>query len=61
MTFKAREEIEKADVIVGYVTYVNLIRSLIKPAAEVISGGMGGEIERAEIAVKKALEGKHVA
>jgi len=61
MTLKAKEEIEKADVLVGYITYVNLIRSLIKPTAEVISGGMGGEIERAEIAVKKALEGKHVA
>ncbi len=60
MTIKAKSEIENAEVVVGYTTYVNLVRSLIKPAAEIISGKMGGEIERAEVAVKKALEGKRV-
>lgn len=61
ITVRAKEEIESADVIVGYATYVDLIRSLIKPAAEVIAGRMGGEIERARIAVKKALDNKRVA
>jgi precorrin-3B C17-methyltransferase len=60
-TLKAKSEIEKADVIVGYSTYVNFVRPLIKPTAEVISGGMGREVERARLAIKKALEGKFVA
>jgi len=61
MTIKARSEIENADVIVGYATYVNLVRALIKPKAEIISGKMGEEVERAKVAVKKALENKKVA
>ena len=61
MTIKAKSEIENADVIVGYATYVNLVRSLIKPTAEIISGKMGEEVERAKVAVKKALENKKVA
>jgi len=61
MTIKAKSEIENADVIVGYATYVNLVRSIIKPTAEIISGKMGEEVERAKVAVKKALENKKVA
>lgn len=60
MTLKAIEEIEKADVIVGYHTYVELIRTLIPPNAEIIVGGMGGEVERAETAIEKAMVGKRV-
>jgi precorrin-3B C17-methyltransferase len=39
---------------------VKLIQSIIKPDAEVISGHMGREVERAKTAVTKALENKHV-
>lgn len=53
-------EIENADVVVGYKTYVDLVKPLIKATAEVVTGGMGGEVERARIAVKKALENKRV-
>lgn len=60
MTPKAKQEIERADVIVGYATYVKLIQSIIKPDAEIISGSMGREVERARIAVMEALENKHV-
>jgi precorrin-3B C17-methyltransferase len=60
ITPKAKQEIERADVIVGYATYVKLIQSIIKPDAEVISGRMGREVERARIAVMEALENKHV-
>lgn len=60
MTPRARQEIERAEVIIGYETYVSLIPSIIKRDAEVISGKMGREIERARIAVKKALENKRV-
>ena len=61
MTKKARKEIETADVVIGYKTYVALIQSIIKPTAEVFSGVMGKEVDRAEIALKKALENKRVA
>ncbi len=44
----------------GYGTYVKLIQSIIKPGAEVVSGTMGKEVERAKIAVSKALEGHNV-
>jgi len=60
MTPKAKQAIERADVIVGYATYVKLIESLIKPDAEVISGHMGREVERARTAVTHALENKQV-
>ena len=60
MTPKARSEIENADVVVGYGTYVKLIQSIIKPGAEVVSGTMGKEVERAKIAVSKALENRKV-
>jgi len=60
MTPKAKQEIECADVVVGYAMYVKLVRSIIKPDAEVISGRMGREVERARLAVMLALENKHV-
>lgn len=60
LTPKARGEIENADVVVGYGTYVKLIQSIIKPDAEVISGTMGKEVERAKIAVSKASENRRV-
>ncbi len=61
MTPRARETIATAEAIVGYKTYIELIRSLIKPNAEVISGTMGREVDRAKQAVAKAAEGKAVA
>jgi precorrin-3B C17-methyltransferase len=60
LTPKVRSEIENADVVVGYGTYVKLIRSIIKPDAEVVSGTMGKEVERAKIAVSKALQNHRV-
>jgi precorrin-3B C17-methyltransferase len=61
MTLEAKQAIETANVVVGYKTYVKLIESIIKPGVEVFSGVMGKEVERAKVAVAKALEGKHVA
>ena len=60
MTPKARSEIEAADVVVGYGTYIKLIQAIVKKDAEVVSGTMGKEVERAKIAVDKAKEGKRV-
>jgi precorrin-3B C17-methyltransferase len=61
MTPKAKQEIQSAEVIIGYKTYVKLIQSIIKRDVEVISGGMGQEVERAKTAVMKALQNKRVA
>jgi precorrin-3B C17-methyltransferase len=60
MTPEARQEIENAEVVIGYKTYVALIQLIIKRDAEVVSGTMGREVERAKTAVAKALENKRV-
>ena len=43
-----------ADVVVGYGTYIKLIQGLVRKDAEVVSGTMGKEVQRAQIAVDKA-------
>ncbi|MFA5571612.1 MAG: precorrin-3B C(17)-methyltransferase [Candidatus Bathyarchaeia archaeon] len=60
LTPKAQSDIEEADVIVGYNTYIQLIQNLVRKKTEIISGTMGKEVERAQIAVNKAKEGKKV-
>ncbi|MBW7650656.1 precorrin-3B C(17)-methyltransferase [Anoxybacillus sp. ST4] len=60
MTKRAREAIEESDVIVGYKTYVDLIKDIIR-GKEVISTGMTEEVSRAQEAVKQAERGKNVA
>ncbi|MEM3377923.1 MAG: precorrin-3B C(17)-methyltransferase [Candidatus Bathyarchaeia archaeon] len=61
LTPKAKQAIETADVVIGYKTYIKLIQPIIASNAEVVSGFMGQEVERARAAVAKALENKHVA
>ena len=51
MTLEAVEAIEKADVIVGFSTYVEILKESF-PNKEYVSTGMGSEIERC----KKAFE-----
>lgn len=60
MTLEAIKSIEKADVIVGYKTYIDLINELIKDK-EVVSNGMRQEIDRCKRAIAIAKEGKNVA
>ncbi len=60
MTFKAREALTQSNVVVGYKTYVKLIEQFLSQK-EVITGGMGGEVERMKRAVSLAEEGKTVA
>jgi precorrin-3B C17-methyltransferase len=52
LTERARERISSADVIMGNERYIELIREIIPKGAEVITGRMGTEVERA----KKAVE-----
>lgn len=60
MTPNAYSAIENADTVIGYKTYIELIRDIIKPTAEVVSGTMGREVDRAKEAVARAREGKNV-
>lgn len=60
MTFDAINAIEKSQVIVGYKTYVDLIKHLIKDK-EVVCNGMKLEIERAKKAIEISKTGKRVA
>ena len=52
MTERARARISSADIIMGNVRYIELIKDVIPASAEVVIGRMGTEVERA----KKAVE-----
>ncbi|WP_326906492.1 precorrin-3B C(17)-methyltransferase [Sedimentibacter sp. MB31-C6] len=60
MTHEARSTIQKSDVIVGYKTYIDLIKDLIKEK-QVVSNGMKQEIDRVKKAVEISKTGKTVA
>ncbi len=60
LTQRAKDAIMNSDVIVGYDTYIDLIKDIIK-GKEVVSTPMTQEIERAEKAVELALSGKTVS
>ncbi|AAL62730.1 cobalamin biosynthesis precorrin-3 methylase (cbiF) [Pyrobaculum aerophilum str. IM2] len=59
-TFRAVEAIKESEVVVGYETYIGLIKDLLE-GKEVIPAKMRQEIFRAEISISKALEGRKVA
>ena len=56
----ALEAIKSSDVVVGYITYIKLVRHLIE-GKEVIKTGMTEEIGRARAAVERARDGAKVA
>ncbi|KAF0219336.1 MAG: adenosylcobyric acid [Geobacteraceae bacterium] len=60
MTFEAREAIESAQVVVGYKTYLELIKPLLA-GKEVVSSGMTKEVDRCREALGIASSGKTVA
>jgi adenosylcobyric acid synthase len=60
MTYEAREAIESADTVVGYQTYLDLIKPLLT-GKEVVSSGMTREVERCREALRLAGEGRTVA
>jgi precorrin-2 C(20)-methyltransferase len=60
LTFRAREAITEAEVIIGYRTYVRLVKDLIQ-GKEVHYTGMTEELERARKAVDFAYRGRKVA
>lgn len=56
----AQNAIRRSDIIVGYGTYLELIKDLIKDK-KVVSTGMTQEIDRCKKAVELALSGKTVS
>ncbi len=50
ITRKAVEAIRRSDYVVGYRTYLDLVRDLLGDK-QVVSSGMGGEVDRARTAV----------
>ena len=57
---KALAAIAEADMVVGYTTYIKLVKHLVKDK-EVIRTGMTEEIGRARAAIEEAQAGKKVA
>lgn len=60
MSLLALRAIEESQVVVGYKTYINIVDDLLE-GKEVINSGMKKEIERCEITIDKAKEGKVVS
>lgn len=60
LTFRAEQAIREADMVVGYNTYLKLVRHLTE-GKEIVPGGMQEEIGRAQAAVAHAEAGKRVA
>nr|WP_242847573.1 precorrin-3B C(17)-methyltransferase [Syntrophomonas zehnderi] len=60
ITPRALASLHQAEVIIGYKTYIALIKDLISDK-QVISSGMRKETERARLAVDMAKQGKLVA
>ena len=60
MTAQAKEALDRADVIVGYKTYIDLVRDDYSEK-EFYENGMRGEIERCEKCIEYAREGRTVA
>ena len=59
MTEAAKNSLKDADVIVGYKTYIDLIKDLIGDK-EVLSSGMRKEIDRCQDCLDLAEQGKTV-
>jgi len=61
MAPRARTALEAAEVVVGYRTYLDLVRGCLNPASEVLASSMMQEIDRCRAALEMAGQGKRVA
>jgi cobalt-precorrin 5A hydrolase/precorrin-3B C17-methyltransferase len=61
LTPQAREELQRASVIVGLDQYIAQISDLLRPGARILSTGLGAEQERASSAATLAKQGHAVA
>ena len=60
MAPRARAALEQAEIVVGYRTYLDLVRDCLNPASEVISSSMMQEIDRCRKALELAGQGRRV-
>ncbi len=60
LTIRAKEAIEEAEIIIGYKTYMNLVKPLLKEQ-QVEESGMRKEVERGIRAIELAAAGHNVA
>ncbi len=60
LTPAARKALRDADTIVGYDTYIDMIRPLVADK-EVLTTGMTGEVDRCRAAINLAMKGRRVA
>ena len=60
LTFRAQAAITEAEVVVGYSTYIELVAHLLD-GKEVIEKGMTEELDRCELALDMARNGRTVA
>ncbi|MDR2549721.1 MAG: precorrin-3B C(17)-methyltransferase [Desulfobulbus sp.] len=61
MAPRARAALETAEVVVGYRTYLDLVRDCLNPASVVLSSSMMQEIDRCRAALEMAGQGRRVA
>jgi len=60
MAPRARLALEQAEIVVGYRTYLDLVRDCLNPNSEVLSSSMMQEIDRCRKALELAAAGKRV-
>lgn len=60
MTIEAKDILSQCDCIIGYTTYIQLIKDYFTPK-EWLSTGMKKEVDRCKLAVDEARKGKTVA
>ena len=60
MTVRAQEALKASDILIGYTVYIDLVKEHF-PEKEMLTTGMRKEVERCELALEKAAEGKDVA
>jgi precorrin-3B C17-methyltransferase len=60
MTQRAQEALRNSDILIGYTVYIDLVKEHF-PDKEMLTTGMRKEVERCELALEKAAEGKDVA
>ncbi|MDC7239287.1 MAG: precorrin-3B C(17)-methyltransferase [Spirochaetales bacterium] len=56
----ALEALKTADTVIGYKSYIELVKHLIPEGTEVESYGMMQEVERSRMSIGKALSGRSV-
>ncbi len=61
MVQPAIDSIKEAEVVIGYTTYIELVRPLLSSDQAVFSTGMRKEIDRCRLAVEHAINGNKVA